>query len=32
MAGLPGQRKDQSPGTRKYIPVVQADAGFSGPG
>ena len=27
-----GQRKDQSPGTRNEIPVVQADAGFSGPG
>ena len=27
-----GQRKDQSPGTRNEIPVVQADVGFSGPG
>jgi phosphoadenosine phosphosulfate reductase len=26
-----GQRKDQSPGTRNEIPVVQADVGFSGP-
>src|SRR5690606_36182769 len=26
------QRKDQSPGTRNEIPVVQADPGFSGPG
>ena len=29
---ITGQRKDQSPGTRQDIPVVQADAGFSGPG
>ena len=29
---ITGQRKDQSPGTRTEIPVVQADAGFSGPG
>jgi phosphoadenosine phosphosulfate reductase len=29
---ITGQRKDQSPGTRNEIPVVQADAGFSGPG
>ncbi len=28
---ITGQRKDQSPGTRTEIPVVQADAGFSGP-
>ena len=28
---ITGQRKDQSPGTRQDIPVVQADAGFSGP-
>lgn len=27
---ITGQRKDQSPGTRTEIPVVQADAGFSG--
>ena len=26
-----GQRKDQSPGTRNDIPVIQADLGFSGP-
>ena len=26
-----GQRKDQSPGTRNEIPVIQADTGFSGP-
>ncbi len=29
---ITGQRKDQSPGTRDDIPVVQADMGFSGPG
>lgn len=29
---ITGQRKDQSPGTRKDIPVVQADVGFSGIG
>ncbi|MDV4316368.1 phosphoadenylyl-sulfate reductase [Acinetobacter indicus] len=29
---ITGQRKDQSPGTRNEIPVVQADPGFSGPG
>lgn len=28
---ITGQRKDQSPGTRTEIPVVQADAGFFGP-
>jgi len=28
---ITGQRKDQSPGTRNEIPVVQADPGFSGP-
>ena len=28
---ITGQRKDQSPGTRTEIPVVQADVGFSGP-
>lgn len=29
---ITGQRKDQSPGTRNDIPVVQADVGFSGIG
>ncbi|MHA3083432.1 phosphoadenylyl-sulfate reductase [Acinetobacter sp. ANC 5383] len=29
---ITGQRKDQSPGTRNEIPVIQADVGFSGPG
>ena len=29
---ITGQRKDQSPGTRNDIPVVQSDEGFSGPG
>ena len=29
---ITGQRKDQSPGTRNEIPVVQADVGFSGEG
>ena len=28
---ITGQRKDQSPGTRNEIPVIQADTGFSGP-
>ena len=28
---ITGQRKDQSPGTRNEIPVIQADVGFSGP-
>lgn len=28
---ITGQRKDQSPGTRNEIPVIQADEGFSGP-
>ena len=28
---ITGQRKDQSPDTRTEIPVIQADAGFSGP-
>lgn len=28
---ITGQRKDQSPGTRTEIPVIQADEGFSGP-
>ena len=27
---ITGQRKDQSPGTRTEIPVIQADVGFSG--
>ena len=31
-AWITGQRKDQSPGTRNQIPVVQYDAGFSGQG
>ncbi len=29
---ITGQRRDQSPGTRDAIPVIQADPGFSGPG
>lgn len=29
-AWITGQRKDQSPGTRAIIPVVQTDAGFKG--
>jgi len=29
---ITGQRRDQSPGTRTEIPVVQADTGFSGQG
>ena len=29
---ITGQRKDQSPGTRTEIPVIQADSGFSGEG
>ena len=29
---ITGQRKDQSPGTRTDIPVLQADVGFSGEG
>jgi len=29
---ITGQRKDQSPGTRTEIPVIQSDVGFSGPG
>ena len=29
---ITGQRKDQSPGTRNDIPVIQADVGFSGIG
>ncbi|HEY7774745.1 MAG TPA: phosphoadenylyl-sulfate reductase [Marinagarivorans sp.] len=31
-AWVTGQRKDQSPGTRTGIPVVQDDATFAGPG
>lgn len=31
-AWITGQRKDQSPGTRQEIPVVQADTVFSRPG
>ncbi|RZU44864.1 phosphoadenylylsulfate reductase (thioredoxin) [Fluviicoccus keumensis] len=31
-AWITGQRKDQSPGTRVGVPVVQPDAAFSGPG
>ncbi|MDO8331797.1 MAG: phosphoadenylyl-sulfate reductase [Fluviicoccus sp.] len=31
-AWITGQRKDQSPGTRVSVPVVQPDAAFSGPG
>jgi len=31
-AWITGQRKDQSPGTRNEVPVVQEDATFSGPG
>ncbi|MDT4328665.1 phosphoadenylyl-sulfate reductase [Methylomonas sp. MED-D] len=31
-AWITGQRKDQSVDTRGYIPEVQLDAGFSGPG
>jgi phosphoadenosine phosphosulfate reductase len=31
-AWITGQRQDQSPSTRDSVPVVQADAGFSGPG
>ena len=30
-AWVTGQRKDQSPGTRSSIPVVEKDAAFSGP-
>lgn len=30
-AWITGQRKDQSPGTRHQIPVIQTDHGFSGP-
>ncbi|XID74361.1 phosphoadenylyl-sulfate reductase [Alkanindiges sp. WGS2144] len=29
---ITGQRKDQSPGTRDDIPVIQADPGMAGPG
>ena len=28
---ITGQRKDQRPGTRQDIPVIQADVGFTGP-
>jgi len=31
-AWITGQRKDQSPGTRDEVPVVQEDVNFSGPG
>lgn len=31
-AWITGQRKDQSPGTRNEVPVVQEDGAFSGPG
>lgn len=31
-AWITGQRKDQSPGTRQAVPVVQADRAFSRPG
>lgn len=31
-AWITGQRKDQSPGTRNEVPVIQEDATFSGPG
>lgn len=31
-AWITGQRKDQSPGTRNDVPVVQEDANFAGPG
>jgi len=30
-AWITGQRRDQSPGTRAHVPVVQVDAGFSTP-
>ncbi|MDN6318624.1 MAG: phosphoadenylyl-sulfate reductase [Marinobacter sp.] len=30
-AWITGQRKDQSPGTRNEVPVIQEDANFSGP-
>lgn len=30
-AWITGQRKDQSPGTRSNVPVVEIDGGFSGP-
>ena len=30
-AWVTGQRKDQSPGTRAHVPVVQVDSGFSTP-
>lgn len=31
-AWITGQRKDQSPGTRSNVPVIELDQGFSGPG
>lgn len=31
-AWITGQRKDQSPGTRNEVPVIQEDAAFAGPG
>lgn len=31
-AWITGQRKDQSPGTRSHVPVIEIDSGFSGPG
>ncbi|WP_417514934.1 phosphoadenylyl-sulfate reductase [Marinobacter sp.] len=31
-AWITGQRKDQSPGTRNEVPVIQEDVTFSGPG
>ena len=31
-AWITGQRKDQSPGTRTGIPIIQSDAMFAGPG
>ncbi|SHK46799.1 phosphoadenylylsulfate reductase (thioredoxin) [Marinobacter antarcticus] len=31
-AWITGQRKDQSPGTRNDVPVIQEDATFAGPG
>ncbi len=31
-AWITGQRKDQSPGTRNEVPVVQLDEAFAGPG
>ncbi|CCH67356.1 Phosphoadenylyl-sulfate reductase [thioredoxin] [Richelia intracellularis HH01] len=31
-AWVTGQRKDQSPSTRNYIPIIEADSAFSTPG